>query len=117
MLRRPRWPGKALVQWTAVIGVGSVLGGAWQGGEGNRLLGALLLAGAARRYLAESTMVLASASKTGKLPEVSLECTTVGAPAATVTVTSKELVRPTAPLTSAVGIRAWMAFCRSTYFG
>ena len=106
------------MQWTAVIGWAACwerrLGGAERGAGGALLLGQ---ARAAAAYLAESTMVLASASKAGKLPVVSLECTSVGAPAATVVVTSKELERPAAPLTSAVGISARMAFCRSTYFG
>ena len=68
-------------------------------------------------YLAESTMLCASASKAGKLPVASLECTRAGAPPPTETFTSKEEERPAAPLTSALGIRAWIARCRSKYLG
>jgi hypothetical protein len=42
-------------------------------------------------------MDLARASKAGKAPVVSLECTSVAGASPTVTVTSKEELRPAAP--------------------
>ena len=65
---------------------------------------------------AESTSCLASAWKSGKAPDASLEYTTLAA-APSPTVTSKLDGRPVAPVIVAEGSSALIAFCRVMNFG